>query len=155
MKCAGRAWVASPFIRERGRVPSRHAALNILKWYSSARTPLTLILSPSEKGEATKRTRVGICGTRVHKKQPEISMQKLPITKSEPDEQGHWGKFGGRYVPETLVAPLEELTTEFLRARDDPNSWSELNLLLRDYAGRPTRLFHAERLSAPSGGAKL
>ena len=44
------------------------------------------------------------------------------ITKSEPDEQGHWGKFGGRYVPETLVAPLEELTSEFMRARDDPIS---------------------------------
>ena len=41
------------------------------------------------------------------------------ITKSEPDEHGHWGKFGGRYVPETLVAPLDELTNEFMRARED------------------------------------
>jgi tryptophan synthase beta chain len=70
------------------------------------------------------------------------------ITKSEPDEQGHWGKFGGRYVPETLVAPLEELTSEFMRARDDPNFWQELNLLLRDYAGRPTPAFHSRRLTA-------
>ena len=70
------------------------------------------------------------------------------ITSSEPDEQGHWGKFGGRYVPETLVAPLEELTNEFMRARDDQNFWRELNLLLRDYAGRPTPLFHAQRLTA-------
>ena len=77
------------------------------------------------------------------------------ITTSEPDEQGHWGKFGGRYVPETLVAPLEELTTEFMRARDDPNFWRELNLLLRDYAGRPTPLFHAQRLTAHAGGAQI
>ena len=77
------------------------------------------------------------------------------ITKSEPDEQGHWGKFGGRYVPETLVAPLEELTNEFTRARHDKNFWRELNLLLRDYAGRPTPLFHAQRLSAHAGGAQI
>src|SRR5213083_503695 len=82
-------------------------------------------------------------------------MKKLPITKSEPDAHGHWGKFGGRYVPETLVAPLEELTTEFIRARGDPNFWRELNLLLRDYAGRPTPLFHAQRLTAHAGGAKI
>ena len=54
-------------------------------------------------------------------------MQKLPITKSEPDEGGHWGKFGGRYVPETLVAPLDELTHEFTRAREDPNFRDEFN----------------------------
>jgi tryptophan synthase beta chain len=82
-------------------------------------------------------------------------MKKLSITKSEPDEQGHWGKFGGRYVPETLVAPLEELTTEFMRARGDPNFWRELNLLLRDYAGRPTPLFHARRLTNHAGGAQI
>ena len=56
-------------------------------------------------------------------------MQKTRITTSEPDERGHWGKFGGRYVPETLVAPLEELTTEFMRVRREPDFWSELNLL--------------------------
>src|SRR6201982_1174137 len=82
-------------------------------------------------------------------------MQKTRITISEPDEQGHWGKFGGRYVPETLVAPLEELTNEFTRARHDNNFWRELNQWLRDYAGRPTPLFHAERLSAHAGGAQI
>ncbi|HEU5246825.1 MAG TPA: tryptophan synthase subunit beta [Candidatus Udaeobacter sp.] len=82
-------------------------------------------------------------------------MQKSPITRSEPDEHGHWGKFGGRYVPETLVAPLEELTNEFMRAREDPNFWSELNQLLRDYCGRPTPLFHALRLTAHAGGAQI
>src|SRR6267142_1232295 len=82
-------------------------------------------------------------------------MQKTRITSSEPDEQGHWGKFGGRYVPETLVAPLDELTTEFMRARGDPNFWRELNLLLREYAGRPTPLFHTRRLTKHAGGAKI
>src|SRR5438034_1192809 len=77
------------------------------------------------------------------------------ITRSEPDEHGHWGKFGGRYVPEILVAPLEELTEEFLRARADNEFWRELNQLLRDYAGRPTPLFHAQRLSTHVGGAQI
>jgi tryptophan synthase beta chain len=82
-------------------------------------------------------------------------MQKAPITRSEPDEHGHWGKFGGRYVPETLVAPLEELTKEFTRACDDSDFWNELNQLLRDYCGRPTPLFHARRLTARGGGAQI
>ena len=82
-------------------------------------------------------------------------MQKSRITRSEPDEHGHWGKFGGRYVPETLVAPLEELTKEFVRAREDTKFWRELNQLLRDYAGRPTPLFHAQRLTAHAGGAQI
>src|SRR5204862_7084851 len=82
-------------------------------------------------------------------------MQKARITSSEPDAHGHWGKFGGRYVPETLVAPLEELTNEFMRARHDKNFWRDFNLLLRDYAGRPTPLFHAQRLTAHAGGAQI
>jgi tryptophan synthase beta chain len=82
-------------------------------------------------------------------------MQKSQITKSEPDEHGHWGKFGGRYVPETLVAPLDELTNEFMRAREDPNFRNEFNRLLRDYCGRPTPLFHARGLTAHAGGAQI
>src|SRR5213596_2178951 len=82
-------------------------------------------------------------------------MQKPQITRSEPDEHGHWGRFGGRYVPEILVAPLEELTEEFMRARHDNNFWRDLNQLLRDYAGRPTPLFHAQRLTAHAGGAQI
>jgi tryptophan synthase beta chain len=82
-------------------------------------------------------------------------MQKTPITKSEPDERGRWGKFGGRYVPETLVAPLDELTNEFMRAREDPNFWRELNQLLHDYCGRPTPLFHARRLTMHAQGAQI
>jgi tryptophan synthase beta chain len=82
-------------------------------------------------------------------------MQRSTITASEPDEDGHWGKFGGRYVPETLVAPLDELTREFSRARDDADFWRELDQLLRDYCGRPTPLFHAQRLTAHAGGAQI
>src|SRR5215813_12534924 len=82
-------------------------------------------------------------------------MQQSRIIRSEPDEHGHWGKFGGRYVPETLVAPLEKLTNEFTRARADANFWRELDELLRDYSGRPTPLFHAQRLSAHAGGAQI
>jgi tryptophan synthase beta chain len=82
-------------------------------------------------------------------------MQKSRITRSEPDEHGHWGRFGGRYVPETLVAPLDELTNEFIRARGDPNFGDEFNQLLRDYCGRPTPLFHARRLTAHAGGAQI
>src|SRR5213595_2598654 len=82
-------------------------------------------------------------------------MQKARITSSEPDAHGHWGKFGGRYVPETLVAPLEELTSEFMHARGDPIFCCELNHLLRDYCGRPTPLFHAQRLTAHAGGAQI
>ena len=82
-------------------------------------------------------------------------MQQSPITRSEPDEHGHWGRFGGRYVPEILVAPLEELTEEFTRAGHDNDFWQELDQLLRDYAGRPTPLFHARRLTAHAGGAQI
>ena len=74
---------------------------------------------------------------------------------SEPDAYGHWGKFGGRYVPETLVAPLDQLTHEFTRAWSDTTFWSELDQLRHDYSGRPTPLFHAQRLSKQAGGAQI
>jgi tryptophan synthase beta chain len=82
-------------------------------------------------------------------------MQRSTITTSEPDAHGHWGKFGGRYVPETLVAPLDQLTDEFTRARGDATFWSELDQLRHDYSGRPTPLFHAQRLSKHAGGAQI
>ncbi len=75
--------------------------------------------------------------------------------KTQPDERGHWGTYGGRYVPETLMAPLEELTAAYLSAREDPAFESELATLLRDYAGRPTPLFHAARLTEHAGGARI
>ena len=75
--------------------------------------------------------------------------------ETQPDETGHWGAYGGRFVPETLMAPLEELTAAFLSAREDPSFQSELATLLRDYAGRPTPLFSAARLTEHAGGAKI
>ena len=73
----------------------------------------------------------------------------------QPDALGHWGKYGGRFVPETLMAPLEELTAAYLVSRDDDSFQSELRQLLANYAGRPTPLFHAARLTEHSGGAKI
>ena len=72
-----------------------------------------------------------------------------------PDAGGHWGPYGGRYVPETLMAPLEELTEAFDAARDDAEFHAEFEGLLRDYSGRPTPLFHARRLTERAGGARL
>jgi tryptophan synthase beta chain len=74
---------------------------------------------------------------------------------SQPDHLGHWGQYGGRYVPETLMAPLEELTEAYLASRDDDSFQAELSGLLSHYAGRPTSLFHAARLTEYAGGAKI
>jgi tryptophan synthase, beta subunit len=74
---------------------------------------------------------------------------------TQPDSLGHWGQYGGRFVPETLMAPLEELTAAYFASRDDASFQSELNDLLTNYAGRPTPLFHASRLTDYSGGATI
>jgi tryptophan synthase beta chain len=76
-----------------------------------------------------------------------------PIT--QPDSLGHWGAYGGRFVPETLMAPLEELTTAYDAARADESFQWELDLLLRDFAGRPTPLFFAQRLTEHARGARV
>jgi tryptophan synthase beta chain len=73
----------------------------------------------------------------------------------QPDAGGHWGRYGGRYVPETLMAPLEELTEAFDAARDDESFRQEFEALLRDFSGRPTPLFHAARLTEHAGGARI
>jgi tryptophan synthase beta chain len=77
------------------------------------------------------------------------------VKTSVPDERGHFGPYGGMFVPETLVAALEELTAEYERAKVDPIFQNELTLLLRDFAGRPTPLYFAERLTKQLGGAKI
>jgi tryptophan synthase beta chain len=74
---------------------------------------------------------------------------------TEPDEGGHWGRYGGRYVPETLMAPLEELGAAFDAARGDESFRSEFESLLRDYSGRPTPLYFASRLTEEAGGARI
>lgn len=68
---------------------------------------------------------------------------------------GRFGRFGGRYVPETLMEALRKLEENYLRYKDDPGFRSELDGLLRDYAGRPTPLYYAENLSRRIGGAKI
>ena len=75
--------------------------------------------------------------------------------KTQPDERGHWGTYGGCFVPETLMAPLEELTAAYHSAREDPAFEAELATLLHDYAGRPTPLFYAARLTEQAGGARI
>jgi tryptophan synthase beta chain len=73
----------------------------------------------------------------------------------QPDRGGHFGPYGGRYVPEVLMAPIEELEKAYLAARDDAAFQSELAELLRTYAGRPTPLYFAKRLTERLGGARL
>lgn len=72
-----------------------------------------------------------------------------------PDERGYFGPYGGRFVPETLMAPLEELEKAFREAMRDKSFRRELDALLRDYCGRPTPLTFAARLSAHLNGARI
>jgi len=74
---------------------------------------------------------------------------------SQPDAGGHFGTYGGRYVPEVLMTPLEDLERAFLEAREDPAFQAELDELLHNYAGRPTPLYFARRLTEKSGGARI
>jgi tryptophan synthase beta chain len=74
---------------------------------------------------------------------------------SEPDAQGFWGAYGGRFVAETLVAPLEQLTAAFHVARRDRDFKRRLSELRRDYSGRPTPLSFAARLTERGGGAQI
>ncbi|NUR53968.1 MAG: tryptophan synthase subunit beta [Acidobacteria bacterium] len=73
----------------------------------------------------------------------------------DPDARGYYGAYGGRFVPETLVAPVEELTAAYFRVRDDEAFRAELAGLLRHYVGRPTPLYEARRLTASLGGARV
>ncbi len=75
--------------------------------------------------------------------------------RRDPDRRGYYGEFGGRFVPETLVAPIEALEREYFEARRDPDFVAELARLLHHYAGRPTPLWDAQRLSAAHGGARI
>ncbi len=72
-----------------------------------------------------------------------------------PTSDGRFGRFGGRYVPETLMEALSDLEESYLRLRDDPSFRRELDYMLREYAGRPTPLYYAENLTRMVGGAKI
>jgi len=76
----------------------------------------------------------------------------IPVT---PDSTGHFGQFGGMFVPETLMSPLQELATAYAAAKADPAFQAELDDLLHNYCGRPTPLYFAERWTNLLGGAKI
>src|SRR5271156_4081188 len=80
-------------------------------------------------------------------------MQKL--VNQVPDATGHFGPYGGMFVPETLMGPLHELAAEYEKAKADKSFRSELKFLLEEYAGRPTPLYRAERMTQRLGGAKI
>ncbi|HEV2331645.1 MAG TPA: tryptophan synthase subunit beta [Gammaproteobacteria bacterium] len=77
------------------------------------------------------------------------SLRKLP------DAAGHFGRYGGRFVAETLMGPVQALGEAYERARRDPEFQAELKRHLKDFVGRPSPLYHAERLSAGLGGARV
>jgi hypothetical protein len=77
------------------------------------------------------------------------------MSHAQPDATGHFGPYGGRFVPEVLMAPLEELEKAYLDARLDAAFQAELRGLLADYAGRPTPLYYAKRMTEALGGAKV
>ena len=77
------------------------------------------------------------------------------VEQALPDANGRFGEYGGRYVPETLMHPLQELEDEYFRAQQDPEFQTELQYYLREFCGRPTPLYHAERLTRELGGAKI
>ncbi len=75
--------------------------------------------------------------------------------ESLPDTHGHFGAFGGMFVPETLMTALNELTAEYEKAQQDPAFQAEFDALLKDFVGRPSPLYFAERLTDTLGGAKI
>ena len=75
--------------------------------------------------------------------------------KASPDARGHFGAYGGRFVSETLIDSLEHLESEYRRLREDPDFLARFNSDLADYVGRPTPLYHADRLSSELGGASI
>jgi len=75
--------------------------------------------------------------------------------RRDPDMRGYFGEFGGRFVPETLVEPVEELERAYFAVRDDPQFAAELASRLRHYVGRPTPVYEATRLAADCGGARI
>ena len=84
-----------------------------------------------------------------------IDTAATPDRHSLPDAGGHFGRYGGVFVPETLMTALEELGAVYSEARDDPAFQAKLKEHLKEFAGRPTELYFAERLTAHCGGAKI
>jgi len=76
-------------------------------------------------------------------------------SRRDPDARGYFGEFGGRYVPETLVEPIEQLERAYFEVREDKAFAAELNRLLKHYVGRPTPVYEAKRLTEAFGGARV
>src|SRR4029077_17291575 len=81
-------------------------------------------------------------------------MPTTPIT-DVPDQQGRFGPYGGRYVPETLMHALRQLTEQYEQAREDPEFQKQFHYYLTQYVGRPSPLYFAERLTQQAGGARI
>lgn len=86
---------------------------------------------------------------------PNTSAALAEPTSHDPDARGHFGAYGGRLVPEALMAVIEEVTAAYEKARNDQTFLDELDRLQRHYSGRPSPLYEAERLSAHVGGARI
>ncbi|WP_143690444.1 tryptophan synthase subunit beta [Williamsia sterculiae] len=86
---------------------------------------------------------------------PQASAGLTARTSSEPDAGGHFGVYGGRHLPEALMAVIEEVTAAYEKVRSDDAFLNELDRLQRDYVGRPSPLFEATRLSEHAGGARI
>jgi tryptophan synthase beta chain len=84
-----------------------------------------------------------------------MSITTLPPLNSVPDAIGHFGPYGGTFVPETLVSALQQLTAEYTKASKDPAFIAEFEAYLHDYVGRPSRFYFARRLTEAWGGAKV
>src|SRR5262245_57528530 len=81
--------------------------------------------------------------------------ETCPATAALPDQQGRFGPYGGRYVPETLMYALRQLTEQYEAAREDSEFQTEFQNYLSDYVGRPTPLYFAQRLTQEVGGARI
>src|SRR3954452_5202664 len=84
-----------------------------------------------------------------------MSSQNSSSTAVVPDAAGHFGAYGGVFVPETLVAALQQLEQEYAAARRDPQFQHEFDYYLREFVGRPSRLYFAKRLTEKLGGAQI
>ncbi|WKZ22347.1 MAG: tryptophan synthase subunit beta [Candidatus Brocadiaceae baterium WH-1] len=85
----------------------------------------------------------------------QVKLQKVPEGLTLPDKMGHFGRFGGKFVPETIMPALDELEKAYLEARNDPTFTTELEYYLQEYVGRPSPLYYAERLTKKLNGAKI
>src|SRR3954452_24457529 len=82
-------------------------------------------------------------------------MSSAAAVSTVPDASGHFGPYGGVFVPETLIFALDQLTREYEQAKSDPEFRREFDRLMREYVGRPSRLYFAQRLTETLGGAKI